>query len=514
MSGPAAPLTGPDLALGIRLSEIPDGGILPGHAFDEAVIVCRVGAEVYAVGANCSHYGGPLDQGIVANGSIRCPWHHARFDLSTGEAVSAPALNPIACWQVERKGDRVRILAKRQPDRKPRTAAGGSLVIVGAGAAGNAAAEMLRREGFGGKVTLIGKEDSVPYDRPNLSKDYLAGNAPEEWIPLRSKEFYQEQQVDLILGTEATVLDAAGMRVVLADGRSVPFDACLLATGADPVRLPTPGSTLPHVCYLRSLAESRAIVARCKEAKRAVVIGASFIGLEVAASLRARNIEVDVVAPEARPLERIMGPQLGDFIRGLHEAHGVRFHLGQTADAIRADSVTLHDGRSLAADLVIIGVGVRPAVGLAERARLSMDRGVLVNEYLETSARGVYAAGDIARWPDPRSGRSIRVEHWVVAERQGQVAALNMLGRRRRFDAVPFFWSQHYDVMLSYTGHAETWDRIAIAGSLPERDACVAFFEGNRVTAAITVGRDRVSLTVEAALERNDWEAVARAVRG
>ncbi len=502
-------LSGPDLAQGVPLAEVPDGGQLLGHSGGEAVLVVRRGEEIFAVGATCTHYGGPLAEGLVVDDTVRCPWHHACFSLRTGEAVRAPALNPVACYKVERDGDRIAVREKAEPAPHREAAGPSSVVIVGAGAAGNAAAEMLRREGYGGPITVVGPEPDVPYDRPNLSKDYLAGNAPEEWIPLRPREFYEEHRIELLLGVRVTALDPAAQRVTLSDGRSLDYGALLLATGADPVRLPLPGADLPHVHTLRSLADSRAIIEKAKEAKRAVVVGASFIGLEVAASLRARKVAVTVVAPEERPLERVMGPQLGDFIRGVHEEHGVEFRLGTKPKAFGEHAVELENGESLPADLVVVGVGVRPNVALAEAAGLDVDKGVLVDEHLQTSAPGVYAAGDIASWPDPHCGERIRVEHWVVAERQGQTAARNILGRRERFDAVPFFWSQHYDVVINYVGHAAKWDAIEISGSLAEKSATVAFRAGGRIAAVATVFRDRESLEAELAMERHDEAALA-----
>jgi NADPH-dependent 2,4-dienoyl-CoA reductase/sulfur reductase-like enzyme/nitrite reductase/ring-hydroxylating ferredoxin subunit len=500
-----APLTGPDLTQGRELSEIPEDGTLLGHAHGVPVLLVRHGGEVFALAATCTHYGGPLAEGLAIDGQVRCPWHHACFDVRTGEAVGPPALNPLRRWAVERRGSRIFVGQPLAPG-SPRSSQSAveSVVIVGAGAAGNAAAEALRREGYAGPVTMIGSEPSVPVDRPNLSKDYLAGTAPEDWMPLRGVEFYSAQRIELLLGVRAVGLDPRGRRVQLSDGTSRSYGALLLATGADPVKLTIPGGDGPLVHTLRSLADSRAIIASARDAACAVVVGASFIGLEVAAALRTRGLEVRIVAPEDRPLERVLGAELGDLVRGLHEEHGVQFHLRHTLRAIGDRSVVLDDGTSLPADLVVAGIGVRPAVALAEQAGIRLDRGVLVDEYLETSAAGVYAAGDIARWPDPHTGKPVRIEHWVVAERQGQVAARNILGAREPFRAVPFFWSQHYDVPINYVGHAEGWDRTEVAGSIAQRSCLVAYRVAGRISAVASVYRDQESLRAEALLERGD----------
>ncbi len=438
---------GQDFALGIEAGAVVEGAPLRGHVGGKDAIMVRKGDEVFVVGAFCSHYHGPLAEGLVVGETIRCPWHHACFSLRSGEALRAPAFDALARWRVEQVDgkifarERVRDAAHRPaPARVPR-----SVIIVGAGAAGFAAAHTLRAEGYDGAIEMIGADPAEPYDRPNLSKDYLAGTAQPEWLPLRDPAWYQDQRINLRLGRRVERLDVSGRSLTLDGGETVSFDALLLATGADPIRLPIPGADRPNVFYLRSLADADRLIAACAGAKRAAVIGASFIGLEVAASLRTRGLEVHVVAPEAVPMARILGPDLGAHIRKLHESHGVVFHLENSATEIGEGGLTLKNGGSLAADIVAIGVGVRPNVALAEVAGLAVDKGVLVDAYLETAAPGVYAAGDIARWPDKITGERIRVEHWVVAERQGQTAARNMLGRGERFDAAPFFWSQHYD---------------------------------------------------------------------
>ena len=498
----------PDFKTGLPIDNLPDGGMILGQADGEQVILARRGDELFAVGASCTHYHGPLADGLVVGETLRCPWHHACFSLRTGEALRAPALDPIACWRVEKIGDTAYVREK-MAEARPKAALSSassrnppaSVVILGGGGAGLAAADMLRREGYDGPLTMISADDSAPYDRPNLSKDFLAGTAPDDWIPLRSPDFYKDRGIELVLGSRVSALELRQKRVRLENGKTYGFEGLLIATGAEAVRLKIEGATDSQLNYLRTFADGRAIVAKAASAKRVAVIGASFIGLEVAASLRARGIEVHVIAREGEPLERVMGPQVGLFVRQLHEAHGVVFHLGETVKGIDGRSVTLTGGAVLEADFVVLGVGVRPLLAVAEQAGLAIDRGIAVNEYLETSAPGIFAAGDVARWPDPHSGERIRVEHWVVAERQGQVAARNILGYREPFNAVPFFWSQHYDVAINYVGHADDWDAIEIDGELGARDCAVTYNRGGRTLAVATISRDLESLQIEAAME-------------
>ena len=518
MSETSGELSGPNLITeGVASSELRDGGMLLGHFSGEPVLLVRKGTTIHAMGAKCTHYGGPLAEGFFDGSTVRCPWHHACFRPDTGEAVDAPAIDPVPCYAVELRGNRLFVTGPASKAAAPArtTTAPSSVIIVGGGAAGFAAAEMLRRLGYQQLVTIISADHAGPYDRPNISKDYLAGKAPEEWIPLRPPDWYQKNKVSLFTNRRVVRLEPDQRSVELDDdGRRLEYGALLLATGASPIQLDIPGAQLPHVLYLRTLKDSRTIIERAKQARRAVVVGASFIGLEVAASLRMRDLDVHVVAPEEIPMQRVLGAELGRFVREMHEQHGVQFHLGQTVMSITEHSVTLKNGTTLDADLVVVGIGVRPNLELAEQAGLKIDRGVLVDEQLRTSAPHIWAAGDIARWPDRYSGTSIRVEHWVVAEQHGQAAARNMLGVNQPYSTVPFFWSAHYDVAINYVGAAQDWDEVKVVGSIPNRDCLVAYRKNGKTLAVASVNRDPDSLRVHVAMERRDTAAVETVLRG
>jgi len=501
--------TGPDFSIGVSTAELNEGVMLAGRVGAEPVLLSRRASNFFAVSAACTHYGAPLSEGLVTGNRVRCPWHHACFDLRTGEATSAPAFAPLTRWRVDLEGDRVFVrerLAEAAPAPTAKSAAShpGRIIIIGGGAAGFAAADMLRRKGFAGGLSILSADATPPCDRPNLSKDYLAGTAPEEWIPLKDDTYYEQLGIELRLNTEITAIDVASRRVTPRAGEPLAFDALLLATGASPIRLP--GFDQPNVHVLRSVADARALIAQAQTSRCAAIVGAGFIGLEAAAALRTRGLEVHVIAPDHAPLQRVLGPEIGALVQRLHEERGVRFHLERAVETFDGRTLHLSDGGAIPVDLVVLGVGVRPNVQLAAEAGLAVDQGVLVDAFMRTSAPGVFAAGDIAYYPDPRLGERIRIEHWVAAQRQGQVAAANMLGEAVTFNDTPFFWSNHYDHSLHYVGHANRWDEVAIDGSLSALDFTARFLSEGRVRAAVSMGRARETLAIH---EQMNAEAAA-----
>ena len=490
---------GPDLRAGIALGDLRESEPLLGHVDGEPVLLVRQGRDIHAVSARCTHYGGPLHEGLVADGGIRCPWHHACFDLASGAVRSGPAPEALRCWAVRSENGRVRVQGERTPAAMQSRQTPRSVLIVGAGAAGDAAAHELRACGYQGPITLLAGEADTPVDRPNLSKDYLAGKAPPEWLPLRSAEYWRERRIERVQA-RAGRLDLAARRVLCDGARSYTYDALLLATGAQPVRLPIAGAELPHVHTLRTRADAEAIrVAIAAGARRAVIIGASFIGLEAAAALRAQGLEVAVVAPETQPLARVFGQRLADAVRDVHARMGTRFHLGRKPAAIDPAAVRLDDGTRLDADLVVIGVGVRPDVALAQRAGLAVDNGIVVGADYRSGMPEIWAAGDVASVPDPVTGARRRIEHWAWAQTQGRQAARSMLGLPVP-PAVPFFWSQHGELTIGYVGHAAQWDALEEDGDPERGDYLCRYLQDGRVLAVASIGRDIDSLRAEVEL--------------
>jgi NADPH-dependent 2,4-dienoyl-CoA reductase/sulfur reductase-like enzyme/nitrite reductase/ring-hydroxylating ferredoxin subunit len=473
------------------------------------VLLIRSEGRIYACGNECSHYHAPLSDGLVAGHVVTCPWHNARFDIRDGRLIAPPGLNNIASYETKVEKGQVWI---RQTGAgtisMPEGEDARTMLIVGAGAAGNSAAETLRREGFAGRIVMVTGEAYGPYDRTMLSKDLLSGEAPAKWLPLRGQKFYDRQNIELMTEKQVTGVDPDAMSVTFADGTTMSADRILLATGGKPRHLPVPGADKAGCHYLRSRKDAEAILAGLEGAGTAVIVGASFIGLEVACSLRARKVEVHVVAPEQIPLASVFGEQIGGRIRKTHEENGVIFHLGQTvrelAGGQRVSEAVLADGSRLKTDLVIVGVGIEPAVEFLEGSGLVKEGAVPVNARLETSAQGIFAAGDIAAVPDGRSGAPRRIEHWVEAGRQGMHAARCMLGSEDPYREVPFFWSKQYGSSLRYIGHAPGFDRVVFRGSVTDKFFLAGFYVGGKLAAAASVGKARELIRLGQLLEAGE----------
>ncbi len=487
-------------------AELADGKPVGVEVDGATVLLVRRGGQIHACGGKCTHHGAPLAEGVLVGDEITCPWHTARFDVTTGRMLAPPALDDEPKYEVKVKGREVYVgKATFAPSPRPRKKDPRTFAIVGGGAAGNAAAETLRREGFAGRVVMITQEKSLPYDRPMLSKGYLAGDAKAAWLPLRDKDFYEENQIEVLTGRRVVGLAPADRTLSFAKGKPMKADALLLATGSVPRRLAIPGADLEGCFLLRSLADAKALVAAAKVGSRAVLLGASFIGLEAAASLRSRGLEVHVVAPESVPMERVFGQEVGRFLQKLHEEKGVVFHLGQSARELvgldRGKAVVLADGTRVEGDLVLVGVGVTPAIECLAGTGLAENGAVPVDGCLRTRADGVFAAGDIAAVPDARTGEPRRIEHWTVAERQGIHAARAMLGSQTPYDEVPFFWTKQYDASIKYLGYAARYDRVALRGSMEKGKFVAGYYAGGTLKAVAALGLSRDAILLGQALK-------------
>jgi 3-phenylpropionate/trans-cinnamate dioxygenase ferredoxin reductase component len=366
-----------------------------------------------------------------------------------------------------------------------------TFVIVGASLAGAKAAETLRTAGFDGRVVLIGTEDERPYERPPLSKGYVRGEVDRETVYVHPEGYYAEHDIELRLGRTAVSLNTAARELALDDGGRLRYDRLLLTVGAEPRRLPIPGGELDGVLYLRSVADCDALRDRLDHGGAVVVIGAGWIGAEVAASARQRGLEVTVIDPLTVPLERVLGTEVGAVYRDIHRGHGVQMLMGTGVEAFEGgtavERVRTTDGRDLECDFVVVGVGVQPRAALAAQAGLAVDNGILVDEHLEASAPGVFAAGDVANAYHPFYGERIRVEHWANALHQGPVAARAMLGEPDVYDRLPYFFSDQYEVGMEYAGFARTWDRIVFRGDPATREFIAFWLTGDRVVAGMNV---------------------------
>jgi apoptosis-inducing factor 3 len=490
-----------------KASEFADGEMKQVSANGAEVLLACVGGNFHAVGAHCTHYGAPLVEGVLSGERIVCPWHHACFNVTTGDLQEPPAFDALPHYEVKIENDQVIVRVpddvqdRRTPQMVQRDTKDERLfVIAGGGAAGYTAAQTLREDGFTGRLVLITRENHLPYDRPNLSKDYLQGNAEPEWIPLRSDDFFAEHNIEVIQRREIARVDAAQKAIIFADGEILRCDALLVATGGEPRKLPFQSDAQLNVFLLRSYDDSDRIIAAAEKGRRAVVIGASFIGMEVASSLTARGCEVTVVAPDAVPFEKILGLEIGKLFQNIHAENGVKFRLAASvvdfAGIQKVTAVVLENGERLKADLVVVGVGVKPATGFLEGVTLHTDGGVIVDEHLR-AADGVYAAGDIAYFPHPLTRDRQRIEHWRTAMQQGRIAARNMLGKKVAYDSVPFFWTRQFDAGLLYVGHASSWDKIIYQGDVPARDFLAFYIKDGRVLAVAGMNRDREMAAAE-----------------
>jgi apoptosis-inducing factor 3 len=489
-------------------SDIQDGEMKEFSVDETRVLIARVRDQFHAVSATCPHYGAPLVEGALCGTRLVCPWHHAVFNVISGDMEEPPALDGLVSYDTRVEGERVIVsvpdetqdrrtapMSVHEPVADPR-----QFVIIGAGAAGYTAAQTLREEGFRGNVVMITREDRAPYDRPNLSKDYLNGHAEPKWMPLRPEEFFTEHDIKLLLNKEVTRVDARMKTITFEGDETMEYDALLVATGGAPVRLNIPGSDLKNVCVLRSFADADSMIETAKRSRRAVVVGSSFIGMEAAYSLRERGLEVTVVAPSKEPFETTLGAEVGAVFRRLHESHGVCFKLGSMVYRFEGshniEAVVLDNGEVIKTDMVVVGAGVRPVTQFLEGVELDHAGGVIVDAYLRATD-GLYAAGDIVNFPDPHTGERVRIEHWRTAQQQGRIAARNMVGRETAFDGVPFFWTRQFDAGLVYVGHAASWDEIIYNGEISSHDFLAFYVKDDRVLAVAGMNRDREMAAIE-----------------
>ena len=498
-----------DLGNGMPAADLHDDKPLAGSFGGEDVILVRHRGKICAFAGKCTHQGAPLETGMVIDGTIRCPWHHARFSLEDGEAVSAPAFAPLEKFTVVEEDGVITVTGKEEQSRPaPPARSIGKIVIVGGGAASHACADMLARSGLGGDVTILSDDADAPYDRTAVSKDYLAGDAERDATALPEPGLGRGPVPQIRTSVAVASIEIKGRAVVIADQDRVPYEVLVLATGATPIT-PNTVTSADNVFVLRTLADADALKAAAKDAKRAIILGASFIGLEAAASLTQAGLSVTVIARDSVPLAKVAGPEVGKFVQALHEKKGVTFHLHRELTKFDGHTATLDDGTTLEGDLLIVGIGVEPRIDLAKAAGLTIaDKnaggGVAVDAQLRTSADGIYAIGDIASYPDPRLGHPIRVEHWVHAQRQGQWLARSLLGEvSGGYGDTPFFWTGQYDTSLHYVGHVAKPDDRRIEGDVAAGDFAVFLKENGKEQAVMTCGdHDEIALEKEAA-----WDA-------
>ncbi len=492
----------------LKKDDLQDGGMKTVKVAQNEILVTRVDDEFHAFAAHCTHYGAPLGDGVLSGVRIVCPWHHACFHAKSGDLLEPPALNALPSFEVKVEGNdvivrfpekpeaaRIPDMTKLQPEKDKRI-----YIILGAGAAGNAAAQVLRETGFMGRILLISREKRLPYDRPNLSKDYLQGDADPAWMPLRSEEFYKSHDIELLLGRLVKRVNIPTRTVTFSDEDTLIYDKLLIATGGIPRTLAVAGADLKNVFTLRSFDDSDAIINVLEGAGEAVIVGSSFIGMEATSSLRHRGLKVTVVSRDQFPFERVFGPDIGKLFKDGHEKNGVTFKLKTEVKKFEGkdsvEAVVLSNGERLKADLVIAGIGVKPATDFIQGLEKSSDGGILVDKNLK-AAEDVYVAGDIASFPFWLTGKNIRIEHWRTSEQLGRIAGRNMAGKETTYSSMPFFWTNQAGLYFRYVGHATTWDEIIVQGEIPAKDFLAYFIQEDSVVAVAGMGRDKEMAAVE-----------------
>lgn len=502
-------------AIVAKVDDLRDGEMRQISVSETDALLVKLDGKFYAVSAYCTHYKAPLAEGVLSGNHVVCPWHNAYFDVTTGDQQEPPGLDSLCRYQVRVEGEQVIVsVSEEAPEHRSPAMAhynpaadGRTFVILGAGAAGAHAAEMLRVAGYQGRIVMVTQDERLPYDRTWLSKDYFIGKVSNEQMPLRSPEFYQNCQIETLLNKQAVRVETLAKLITFAEGDTLNYDALLLATGGKPCQLEVPGKELQNVFTLRSFADTEQILSVAQQASQAVVVGSSFIGMETASSLTQRGIAVTVVSPSSLPFEEILGKEIGQVFQQVHQENGVSFKLGRKVTQVEGNgkvkAVILDNGDRLEADLVVVGIGVRPATEFLEGVELhSHDQSVLVDEYLK-AADGLYAAGDIARYPDWRTGESIRIEHWRVAAQQGRIAAYNMAGQPIKFRGVPVFWTMQFQFPLRYVGHAEQWDEIIFNGDLQKRQFIAFYVKDNQVLAAASSQHDTETAAISELMRLN-----------
>jgi NADPH-dependent 2,4-dienoyl-CoA reductase/sulfur reductase-like enzyme/nitrite reductase/ring-hydroxylating ferredoxin subunit len=484
-----------------HIDDLQDGDMKEVEVGGIKILLTRLDGTFFAIGGECSHYGGPLAQGVLSGMHVTCPWHQARFHIKTGELLAPPALDSMSRFETRVEKDKVIVIlpekaagttppamVKQNTQADPRL-----FVILGGGAAGNAAAQKLRQVAYQGRILLISQESRAPYDRTSLSKGYLSGDLEAASLPLRQETFYREADIELRLGQKVNQVNTDTKTIIFGYGESLAYDALLLATGGVPRQLDIPGAGLDNVFTLRSPDDADRIINAAAHTSEVVVVGTSFIGMETAAALRKRGLTVTVVGRKSVPFEETLGPEVGGMFRKIHEEKGVSFRLGRAVTRLAGDGqvneVVLDNGERLPAGLVLVGIGVRPATDFLRGVPINPDGSVSVDKHLSL-ADGLYAAGDIARFPDWRTGELMRIEHWQLAELQGFTAALNMAGQQEEFRGVPFFWTEQYDTYLFYVGHVPAWDEIIWHGQAQDRNFVAFYVKKGQVLAAAGCGYD------------------------